>query len=152
MLKLAWSLYKKWLLVCVAVVVIVLGANFAYFMYQYPEIREENIDREFERIESLLKENKGFPRDVDFEFALETVHRAREMMKKGELEYQDFRKMRFLNRLPKYRRPMGREYNQLFQQMRHVVDLKQAGKLDQWDEYVSDETSEVAGELEEATD
>jgi len=79
---------------------------------------------------------KAFPRDVDFELAEQTIQRVREMLKSGQLEYEDFSKMRLFNQIPRHRRPLGREYNMIFEQMNLVMDLKEEGKLDQWDEIV----------------
>ncbi len=141
MWKLFWKLYKKWLLVCVVIVLAVLVPFFAYFKAQYPKIRQANIEASFEELETLIRYNqkyskaigklprdKRLPTDLDYELALRTVQRARQLMSSGQLEYQDFAELRYLNRLPLDRRPMGREYNRLFQQMNELMDRKVAAE------------------------
>ena len=142
MWKLFWKLYKKWLLVCGALIVISLGTFFVFFRVQYPKLRQDNIRAVFEDLEATIRDNekysdqlgklprdKRLPTDVDYELALRTVQRMRQLVESGQLEYQDFAKLRYLNQLPLNRRVMGREYNRLFQEMNRVMDQKLAGEL-----------------------
>ena len=71
--------------------------------------------------------DKRLPGDVDFELALQTVERVRRLMDSGQLKYRDFAELRYLNQLPLERRPMGREYNRLFEEINRLLDEKQAG-------------------------
>ncbi len=136
MWKTFWQLYKKWILICATVTVVSLGLFFLYFFISYDSIRRQDIDESLARLEQAASNKKAFPRDVNFELAEQTIQRVREMLKSGELEYEDFSKMRLFNQIPRHRRPLGREYDMIFEEMNLVMDLKEEGKLDQWDELV----------------
>ena len=142
MWKLFWKLYKNWLLICATLLVVFLGIFFIVFQVQYPKLRQENIQAMFEELEETIQSNekysdqlgkvprdKRLPTDVDYQLGLRTVQRMRQLMESGQLEYEDFAKLSYLNQLPIDRRPMGREYSQLFQGMNRLMDQKLAGQL-----------------------
>lgn len=147
MWKLFWKLYKRWLLVCGVLIVISLGTFFVLFRVQYPKLRHDNIDAVFDELEATIRDNeqysdqlgklprdKRLPTDMDYPLALQTIQRMRQLVQSGQLEYQDFAKLRYLNQLALNRRVMGREYDQLFQEMNRLMDRKLAGELDRVDE------------------
>ena len=118
--------YKKWFFICATVLVTTLVVFFIFFFIRYPHLQRESLEARLTFIEKQLEEKKVFPKDVDYEMAIETVRRMREMMDSGKLSYRDFSELRILNQIPLHRHPLGREYNQLFQEMKILMDSKES--------------------------
>lgn len=135
MFKTFWQLYGNWFIISLGIVTLVLGGFFLYFATQYPSLREAHFQESFDRLEQLI-ENQRMIRGVDYELALETVQRVRQLMESGQIDYSDFAKLRLLNQLPSERRPMGREFNQLFREMNTIMDIKLAGEMERFDEVI----------------
>lgn len=159
MWKLFWKLYKNWLLVCVALIVVFLGAFLVFFRVQYPNLRQENLKAVFDDLEKTLRDNekyssqigklpkdKRLPTDTDYQLGLRTVQRMRQMMESGQLEYEDFARLRYLNQLPLDRRPMGREYNRLFREMNQLMDQMSAGQAGRAGEVPAEAVPSATGE------
>ena len=136
MWKLLLKTYGKWVLLFGSIILLVLSSYAVYFSVHYPQIRKGNYIETLDSIEQLLEDKKGFPTDVDFDYALKTIRRMKELIKNDQLVYQDFSKMRMINQLPLNKRVTGRQYHQLFKDLNQLMDVKLAGKLDQWDEVV----------------
>jgi len=119
-----WRFYLKWLVICSGVAVVTLAIFAGYFIHRYPQIRKAHFDEGFEAIEERIMEEK-MAKGLAVEPALETVARARRMMKEGDLDLQDFSELKVLNQIPEYRAPNSREYDELFQEMNRILDEKE---------------------------
>lgn len=146
MWKVFWHNYKRWLIGSAVAIVLVLGLYLIYFALRYPAIRRNHYQASLERIERLLEDRKRFPADVDFEFALETVQKTQEALSQGQLKYQDFARLHYLNQVPLNRGLLGREYNRLFRDLNRLVEARLSGR----DELPEMEGTEQTGESPES--
>ena len=99
MWKLLLRTYGKWVLLFGLIIILTLSIYAIYFAIQYPQIRKDNYIATLDTIEDLLAEQKGSfskVKDVDFDYAVKTVQRMKELIKSDQLVYQDFSKTSIL--------------------------------------------------------